>query len=70
MNAEVELKDCPFCNSKTLRKVRYPRISEDYQSFTMQIGCVECLNCGASGPHDDFVKDCIASWNKRVYDDM
>lgn len=63
---EDEFESCPFCGSSEvsvsegIRKAEYPSTTE------LPFYYVECHNCAAMGPQDDWEKEkAIINWNTR-----
>jgi Lar family restriction alleviation protein len=54
MQAENELKACPFCGIKNC--------AIDYDTLCY---FVTCLKCNANGPREETEKEAIAAWNRR-----
>ena len=58
-----DLKRCPFCDSDQQRLAR--DIYFDEHVLKHKILYVECLDCGAEGPHSTYGNDPITGWNYR-----
>ncbi len=63
MNKINSMKPCPFCNSESLRFSKNIDIISG--KLTTTIIYVECLDCGAEGPHSTYGYDPIEGWNLR-----
>ena len=62
MDAELELKPCPFCGGKDISVYEY---EEDYRGAP---AChyAACNDCDARGPEDYCKREAAQLWNNRV----
>jgi Lar family restriction alleviation protein len=61
----MELKPCPFCQSKNVKTFKYPSNVLDTGTDVF----VQCQDCASDGPYGKDEQDAANRWNRRATDD-